>query len=123
MEDLINLSNQDFSFFAKGSKITGKFELYGPTHIAAQIEGDLFMQNESNLFLEKSCTFDGTINCHNIEIYGKFSGKLNATGKIIIYPPAEITGELKCSDMIIHPGANINISGHTSDPENPVASI
>jgi cytoskeletal protein CcmA (bactofilin family) len=115
MEQDLNLRNQDFSFLGKGSVIKGDFTLNGPTKIAAQIEGDLQMHGKSSLTIERSGIFLGNIKCHDLEIFGVFEGSVSSSGKVVIYPPAKITGEIKAKDFIVHPGAILNIKGHTED--------
>lgn len=112
MTDYIKLKDLDFTFFGKGAKMTGSFHLHGPTHLSSIMEGELFMQENTNLCIEKNGRFKGTIHCHNIEIYGKFEGILESTGKITIYPSAFVKGKISSKDLIVYPGAILNIDGH-----------
>ncbi len=118
MEDIINLASQNFSYFAKSSTLIGSFEMSGPTHIASKIEGELFMLNSATLYIERSGNFLGKINCHNLEIYGEFEGTIISSGKVIIYPSAQITGEIQCKNILIMPGSNVNFTGHTIEEQN-----
>jgi cytoskeletal protein CcmA (bactofilin family) len=115
MPDFINLKNQVFSFLGKDSSIKGTFHLKGVTHIASQLEGELFMDNDSDLCIESSGSFEGSVECHNIEIYGSFTGELKASGKVTVYPPARLEGKINAGKLEIHPGATLNMSGHTDE--------
>ncbi len=61
------------------------------------------------------CTFIGNINCHNIEIHGQFEGTLKASGLVAIFPPASVTGDIQSEQLVVYPGAILNINGHTTD--------
>ncbi len=113
MKQNIDLKNLDFSFLGKGSKINGVFHLVGATHLASDLEGELHIDDDSNLCIEASGRFKGTINCHNIEIYGQVEGELKATGKVIVYPPATFKGSISAETLVIYPGAEVNMEGHT----------
>jgi cytoskeletal protein CcmA (bactofilin family) len=115
MKEYIDLRNQDFSFFGKGSKISGVFTLKGATHLAGEIEGELHVEDEAELSIDRSGHLKGTINCHNIEIFGEFEGELNSSGKVTIYPPAIICGVINARDLVVYPGAKLNIDGHTNN--------
>ncbi len=113
MAEYIDIKQQDFTFFGKGSEINGKLNLKGTTRLSSMIEGEITMIDSSDLTIETEGQFLGTINCHNIEIYGRFSGKINSTGKVTIYPSAFVKGELIARSLNVGPGASVNIDGHT----------
>lgn len=115
MPDYIDIQKQDFSFLGKGSKISGVFHLQGPTHMSSEIDGEIFMKDKSDLCIEKSGCFIGNITCHNLEIYGHFEGSIESSGKVTVYPPANLTGKVKTKNLVIYPGATINIDGFTTN--------
>lgn len=114
-QERINIENLDFSFLGKNSKITGVFHLVGATHLASDIEGELVMENNAKLCIERSGSFKGTIKCHDIEIYGTFDGTLSASGRAIVYPPATLRGKINAQNLIVYPGATLNVDGHTDN--------
>ncbi|HLE11776.1 MAG: hypothetical protein A2504_15240 [Bdellovibrionales bacterium RIFOXYD12_FULL_39_22] len=120
MEDIINLASQNFSYFAKNSKLIGSFEMSGPTHLASHLEGELFMLSSATLYIERLGVFIGKINCHNLEIYGQFEGTIVSSGKVIIYPSAQVTGEIQCRNLLIMPGSSVNFTGHTTDANSSI---
>ena len=115
MPDYIHIQNQDFSFLGKGAKMIGVFHLQGPTHIYSSMDGEIFMENKADLCIEKTGVFTGNIVCHNLEIYGRFEGKIQSTGKVTVYPPAVLKGVINSKNLIVYPGAVINIEGATSN--------
>lgn len=114
MSNYINLRNIDFSFLGKGSKMKGIFHLTGITHISSELEGELTMETKAHLYLERNGKFKGSIKCHDIEIYGELEGTLESTGKVTVYPSASIKGKISSNDIIIYPGACLNIDGYTT---------
>ncbi|MBL6991655.1 MAG: polymer-forming cytoskeletal protein [Bacteriovoracaceae bacterium] len=108
-----DILNQEFTYFGKDCRLNGIFHLTGKSFISGKVEGQLYIENDADLYIETTGTFEGMINCHNIEIYGHFHGDLNATGRITIYPSAHLKGKIRGQQITIHPGANVNIEGHT----------
>ena len=114
MDNLISIQEQNFSYLGKGSKITGQFQLSGNTRISCEIDGEISMIDDADLFIEPNASFIGNIHCHNIEIHGQFEGTLKATGLVAIFPPASVTGDIQSDKLVVYPGAILNINGHTS---------
>jgi cytoskeletal protein CcmA (bactofilin family) len=117
MADFINLSNQDFSFLGKGTKIVGSLYLQGASKLCSNIEGDITIEDKAHLSIEREGQVSGTIVCYDIDIFGEFNGTLNSKGKVTIHPPAKIQGEINSNQLIVHPGATINIKGSTENKE------
>lgn len=113
MTQLIEIEKQNFSFLSMGSKVTGSFELKGPTHLAGHIEGDIVVTDDYNFVIEANGSLVGTINCYHIEIYGYFKGTLKSSGTAVFYPSANVTGDITADNIVIHPGAVINMDVST----------
>lgn len=112
--DYINLESQDFSFLGKGSHLEGSFQLKGTTRLASFIEGSINMKDNADLFIETSGKIRGEIVCHNLEVYGEIEGVVRATGKVSLYPPARFSGEISAENLVIYPGAQVNMDGKTT---------
>ena len=113
--DIIHLKDQNFSYLGKGSKVKGEFYLRGVTHILSHLEGDIVMEDQSDVSIEHEGAVKGSIKCNNLEIYGKFEGDLNSVGKVVIYPTASVSGKVQAKSLTVHPGASLNIQGHTNE--------
>lgn len=107
------LQNMNFSFMGKGSVLSGKFSLQGPTHLASHLEGELLMDDSSHLVIEPEGSFEGKLRCRDIEIFGRFEGTLTSDGTVIIHSCANVLGELEAKNLIVKPGATVNIEGRT----------
>jgi cytoskeletal protein CcmA (bactofilin family) len=118
MNTELQLIDQDFSFLGKGTKVKGEFHLSGITHIACQLEGKLFMEKEMDLYIERDGLVKGNIEGHNIEIHGRFEGNILSTGKISIFPPAQISGKINAKHLMVFPGAVLDIEYHTKNDDD-----
>ncbi|TDJ09582.1 MAG: polymer-forming cytoskeletal protein [Deltaproteobacteria bacterium] len=113
MQPTIGPDSQKFSLFGKGSKIKGTFHLRGLTRLSSIVEGEIIMEDDEDLSIEREGEVKGLIKCFNLNIYGQFDGEVEARGKVTIYPSASFSGKLNASSISIHPGAKINMEGHT----------
>lgn len=102
-----------FSFMGKGCVLTGKFALKGSTHLASHLEGELIMEDGAQLTIESEGSFEGTLRCRNIEVFGRFEGNLVSDGIVIIHSSAQVNGDIEASHLVIKPGATVNIEGRT----------
>jgi cytoskeletal protein CcmA (bactofilin family) len=109
----IDIQNQQFSFFGEQSKIKGDFDLHGPVTISAKLEGTINMTDKSKMIFENTGVFDGNINCHDIDIYGKFNGEIKSSGTVTIYPSAIVSGVIHSKNLVVLPGGLTNIEAHT----------
>lgn len=113
METYIDIPGQKFSLFGQGSRMSGTFKLLGHTRLWSHIEGEIQMQDDSDLCIESEGRVEGTIVCGNLEIYGEVKGEIRSSGKLVIYPTARVQGQIQAANMVIHPGALVNMDGHT----------
>lgn len=112
MKEMIDISNQKFSFIGSGTIIKGDLVIKETSHIAGKIEGNLFVETKT-LLLERSSEIFGKIHCLDLEVYGKVEGEIEAKGKVTIYPTAKILGKLQAQDLVIYPGAQVSMEGKT----------
>ena len=113
MEATLNISNQNFTLLGKGSKIKGSFIFSGLTRLNSEMEGDIVMGTLDDLSIEKDAVVKGNVKCHNLIIYGVFEGNILASGKVCIYPCAQLNGKINANQIEIHPGALVEFEGHT----------
>lgn len=115
MEATLDISNQNFTLLGKGSKIKGSFIFSGLTRLNSHMEGDIVMGTLDDLSIEKDAVVNGNIKCHNLNIYGIFEGSILASGKVCIYPCAQLKGKINATQLEIHPGSLVEFEGHTED--------
>ena len=113
MNNTLEIQEQNFSLVGKNSQFQGSFQFNGPTRLSGRLNGELVMNGEFDLVIETEGFFEGTIRCHEVEIYGHFKGTLNSPQKVTIYPSAKVSGDIQTKNLIIHPGALVNIDGKT----------
>ena len=113
MNTSLDLQQQSLSLLGKNSQFEGVFRFNGPARISGQLNGELVMEGEYGLIIETGGFFEGNIQCHEVEIHGRFKGTLDSHQKVVIFPLADVSGHIRTKNLIIHPGALVNIDGKT----------
>lgn len=113
MNPYIDLKNQTFSYVGRGGKQVGEFTFLGNTHLNSIIQGKITVEGDSLLTIEKFAEINGEIECHNLELFGVFSGEIHSSGKVVIHPTATVSGKIFAKNFSIFPGAVVNIDGET----------
>jgi cytoskeletal protein CcmA (bactofilin family) len=111
--DLINIKAQEYSFFGEHCFINGNLKLSGDTMISSMIEGELVIKDRSNLQVDRNGYIKGSIICHNLSVYGTIEGSIEASGKVVVYSTAKITGKITTDSLKIYAGAVVNMEGHS----------
>jgi len=105
-----NKSTMDTSsqqnIIAQGTKIVGDIESKGPFRIDGAIEGNV--KTEGKVVVGKSGSITGTLQAVNVDIEGKFSGKLLLKGTLSLKSSAQIDGEVQVNKLAVEPGATFN---------------
>lgn len=109
----LTINEQNFSFFGKGSKLNGTFHLKGQTFIACSIEGNLFIDDDSDLTIELSGSIKGNLHVHDLKVFGHIEGIIRSSGKVILFPGSSVEGEVTAENLVIRPGATANFKAHT----------
>jgi cytoskeletal protein CcmA (bactofilin family) len=107
--------NFNFTMLGKDSILDGDFKFSGDTLINCHITGSITMINDGKLTFERDSKFEGSIFCHDIEVFGDVKGTLNASGVLSVRSSAIVSGVINAKSLSIFPGANINIEGHTEE--------
>ncbi len=110
-----NFKNLTFSVFGKETEITGDLIIQGDTIIAGKVHGNIVCKGHHQVILEQTAEIDGDISCHNLEVFGKLSGSINASGVLAIRSSANVSGSILAKKMSIYPGAIHKIQRNT-DP-------
>jgi cytoskeletal protein CcmA (bactofilin family) len=114
----INFKNLNYTVLGANNKIVGDLEMQGDTIIHSQIEGTITIKDTSNLIIERKAKIDGTIYCHDVEVFGKVFGNIYAEGKLTIRSSAEVSGVIKAKKLSIYPGAILNMEAHAENEES-----
>lgn len=115
MHDYSNIQQSTFSYLAQEMKITGRVVMKGPCRISAMIDGEIQSLDKGLIVLEMKGKVSGNIRCADIEIYGSVEGDIHSTGKVILYSTAKLKGKIQAQSMVIHPGAYVEMTGHTQE--------
>ncbi|OUR97034.1 hypothetical protein A9Q84_11925 [Halobacteriovorax marinus] len=114
MDNIISIEEQDFTLIGKNCRLEGVFKFTGATHLAGYLEGEVHLKDNSPLTIESTAKINGKVFCENIKVFGKIEGEIFATGLVEIFPTGNIKGLINSKNFIVHPGAIINIDGHST---------
>ena len=107
------IKHQEFTHIGQNSKLHGSFHFQGKTQLEGAIIGEIHMLYQSPLILGIDSKVEGKIFCHNLEIYGVIEADIESSGKVVIYPSAEVSGTIKAKSIEVLPGAEVNMAAHT----------
>ena len=107
----------NFSVLGRNSSLEGDLKFQGDTLLNCFVKGTITMEDQSKITLERGAKVEGNIYCNDIEIFGSFSGSINASGTLSVRSSAVISGKIMAKKLSIFPGAQINMEGSTSTDE------
>ena len=99
-------SSTQQNIIAQGTKIVGDIKSKGPFRIDGSIEGNV--TTEGKVVIGKAGQVLGTLHAVNVDIEGKFSGKLLIKGTLSLKSTAQIDGEVQVNKLAVEPGATFN---------------
>lgn len=91
---------------APGTKIIGNIEAKGGFRIDGCVEGSV--KTPGKVVIGKEGCINGELECENVDIEGKFTGKLKISGTLSLRSTALIEGEATVSKLAVEPGATFN---------------
>lgn len=113
MESYVEFKKQNYTYIGKNSQLQGSIKLTGTSYLLGVVTGEIQMEDKSKLTLESMSEVNGKIEAHDVDVFGKIEGKIHATGTVTLMPNSQFDGEIKAKNLIIHPGASVNMNGHT----------
>lgn len=93
---------------AAGTRIKGDIEAKGALRIDGSIEGTV--KTPGKVVIGKEGNVQGSLECENADIEGKFTGNLTVSGTLSLRSSAIIDGEVTASKLAVEPGAAFNAS-------------
>lgn len=94
------------NIIAHGTKIVGDIESKGPFRIDGRIDGNI--KTEGKVVIGKAGVVVGTLEGVNVDVEGKFSGKLILAGTLSLKSSAHIEGDVHVNKLAVEPGATFN---------------
>lgn len=110
-----DFKNLNFTVIGINSKLEGDLKFSGDTYISGSINGIITIEETGKLTLERLGKLEGSIFCHDFEVFGKIKGTVNASGTLSIRSGAEVSGIINANKLSIFPGAVVNIDGKTTE--------
>ncbi|MET2983866.1 bactofilin family protein [Aureibaculum conchae] len=96
------------NIIGKNSSFVGDIKSDGDFRIDGNVKGTI--KTSGRVVIGKEGLVDGTIDCSNADIEGKFSGNLNVDELLSLKATATINGEVVLGKLSVEPGANFNAS-------------
>ena len=96
------------NIIGKNSSFVGDIKSDGDYRIDGNVKGTI--KTSGRVVIGKEGLVDGTIDCSNADIEGKFSGNLNVDELLSLKATATINGEVVLGKLSVEPGANFNAS-------------
>ena len=92
----------------EGTTFKGDINSQGFFRIDGTVEGTI--NTPSKVVLGRTGIINGTLNCKDADIEGKFDGTLNVSGTLSLKSSANIEGEVEVGKLAVEPGAIFNAS-------------
>lgn len=115
-----DFKNLNFTVIGKNSNLDGDLKFSGDTLISGRVTGTLTLENSAKLTVERQGQFEGTIFCHDLEVFGDVKGTINASGTLCVRSGASVSGIVNAQKLSVFPGAVLNIDGNTKE-ESPTS--
>lgn len=112
-----NFKKQNYNFVGLNSNLEGELKFTGDTIIHGTVKGTIIMQDEGKLILERSSSFEGTIFCQDLEVFGLIKGTVKASGTLSIRSSSSVSGNIQAGKLVVYPGAVLNVESHTEESE------
>lgn len=114
MPEISDIRTASFSHFGHGSVLNGDYKLKGEIQIHCELQGNIrTVDEDTHITLGPTAKVTATIICHNIEIYGRFRGKIDSKGRVAIHASALVEGDISCERLVVYPGAIVDMDGQT----------
>ncbi len=101
--DDFNVGGNLNTIIGKGSSFEGTFTVNSTLRVDGKIKGNVTISD--SLVIGKDGVIDGEVTVRNAIIGGKLSGKLTASGKVVLETNSVFNGELRTAKLAIDEGA------------------
>lgn len=105
-EPIVERKASGRNVIGKGTKITGDFISEGDFRIDGVLEGTL--KTNGRVIIGQEGYINGTVDCSNADVEGKFSGDFNVSNMLTAKSTANITGNVNVGQISTEPGASFN---------------
>ncbi len=105
----ISFKAREFNVLGEKSVFEGNLQSNFETYLYGEFKGELIV-NGKNVMIERHAHLNGIVRGENVHIWGRVEGKIEAIGKVIIYPTAVVSGERKASSLVVYPGSTLSSS-------------
>lgn len=97
------VEGESMTLLDKDAQFEGKLTFDGKVQILGKFQGEIFSQG--TLVIGEGAHVQGEIDIDTVVIQGKVEGRIRATTRIEMHPPALVTGEIAAPNLVISEGA------------------
>lgn len=95
--------SQNINLISAGTRITGDILADGDIRIDGFLKGNI--KSKGRLVIGTSGSIEGEILCANIEVAGKFKGKISAAELLTMKSTAVVSGDITATKLAVEPGS------------------
>jgi len=106
----MDTSNSKPSVISEETVLTGNIKTPGALHIEGKVNGDLEV---ASLTIGPSGIFEGNVNCSNLNIRGRFSGKSECR-ELVVASSAQIDADITYHELTLQRGASLKGELHVA---------
>lgn len=110
-----NFKKQNYNFIGQNTQLEGELKFSGDTIIHGHLKGTVTMAAEGTIIFERTASFEGTIFCHDLEVFGDIKGTIKASGTLNVRSSACVSGNIEALKLVVYPGAILNVESHTQE--------
>ena len=96
------------NIIGKNTTFVGDIKSQGDFRIDGRVEGNI--KTSGRVVIGQEGSVDGTIECTNADVEGKFSGNLTVDQLLSLKTTAHISGDVILGKLAVEPGATFNAS-------------
>lgn len=105
-ETILDRNTTNRNVIGKGTKFTGELISEGDFRIDGEFEG--ILNTKGRVIIGKGGFINGTVECTNADVEGKFSGEFNVSDTLTAKASCYITGTVIVGQLATEPGASFN---------------
>ena len=100
-------SDRISTFIGADASIDGNMEFKGTLRVDGTVKGKI-SSNSGTVVIGEKAAVDAEVSVNVAVVMGQFSGTINATERIEVYPPGRVGGDIHAPVISIEPGGVFN---------------
>jgi cytoskeletal protein CcmA (bactofilin family) len=98
-------SDKILTVIGKDTLISGTLQGKGPVRIDGQVEGEVNI--DGDIIIGEGAVIRAQVKGQNIQVAGKITGNIEATGKLELFSSGNVEGDVKVNSLQVADGATL----------------